>query len=94
MSSHRAPLLTDLEGAIDDFAAVLPMPAAPVLLARRFQDERGDDRPLNIAFDRAFEPWFRFEVDDATAQLRGHLMRVILGEIEFLSDLLVRQIEN
>jgi hypothetical protein len=35
-----------------------------------------------------------FEVDDATAQLRGHLMRVTLGEIEFLSDLLVRQIEN
>jgi len=66
------------------------MPAAPVLLAGLFQDERGDDRPLNFAFDRAFEPWFRSEFDDATVQLRGHLMRLILGEIEFLSDLLVR----
>jgi|SRR5262249_4290077 len=52
----------------------------------------GDKTDL-VAFDRAFERRFRLEVDDATAQLRGYLLHVVLVEIEFLSDLLVRQIE-
>ena len=47
-----------------------------------------------IAFDRAFERRFRFDVNDATAQLRGHLMRAVLVEIEFLPGLLARQIET
>lgn len=33
------------------------------------------------------------EVNAAAAQLRGHLVDVILVEVEFLGDLLVRQIE-
>src|SRR5262249_55662053 len=46
-----------------------------------------------VAFDRAFKLRFGLEVDDATAQERGHLMRVVLVEIEFLRDLLVREVE-
>ncbi len=53
----------------------------------------GDNVDL-VAFDRTFEHRFGLEVYDATAQLRGHLMYVILVEIEFLRDLLVRQIET
>jgi len=53
----------------------------------------GDNVDL-IAFDRAFQLRFGLEVNVAAAQLRGHLVDVILVEIEFLRDLLVRQIET
>jgi len=46
-----------------------------------------------VAFDRAFELWFGLEVNDTAAQLCGHLMHIVLVEIEFLSYLLIRQIE-
>jgi hypothetical protein len=52
----------------------------------------GDDVNL-VAFDRALKLRFGLEVDHAATQLRGHLMDVILVEVKFLGDLLVRQIE-
>ena len=52
-----------------------------------------DDVEL-IAFDRALELRLRFEIDHAAAQVDGHLMDIILVEVEFLRDLLVREIES
>jgi hypothetical protein len=49
----------------------------------------GDDVDL-VAFDRAFKLGFGLEVYHSAAQLRGHLVEVILVKIEFLSDLLIR----
>src|SRR5262249_42996153 len=39
----------DPEDAVHYFAAVLPRSAASVFPARRFRDEKGDDRPLFIS---------------------------------------------
>jgi len=53
----------------------------------------GDNVNL-VAFDRAFQLRFGLEVYHAAAQLRGHLVYIILVEIEFLGDLPVRQVET
>ena len=52
----------------------------------------GDEIDL-VAFDRAFKLGLRLEVNDPAASLGGHLMDVVLVEVEFLRDLLVRQVE-
>jgi len=46
-----------------------------------------------VAFNGAFELWLWFEIDHAGAQVDRHLMDIILVQIEFLRDLLVREIE-
>jgi hypothetical protein len=46
-----------------------------------------------VAFDCAFERWFGLEVYNATAQESGHLMNIVLVEIKFPRDLLVREVE-
>ena len=52
------------------------------------------DNIVLVAFDHAFERRFGLEVYDAATQLRGHLTRIVLVEIESLHDLLVRHIES
>lgn len=51
-----------------------------------------DDVDL-VTLDRAFELWLRFEINYAGAQVDRHLMDIILVQIEFLRNLLVREIE-
>lgn len=52
----------------------------------------GDDVDL-VSLDHLPKLRLRLEVDDPTAQLRCHLLDVILAEVEFISDLLVRQVD-
>jgi len=47
-----------------------------------------------IAFDRAAQSWRRLAFDDVLAQLCGHFVKIIFMEIEFLRDLLIRQVES
>jgi hypothetical protein len=53
----------------------------------------GDEVYL-VAFNCRFEPRLGFEIDHPGAQLDGHLLDVILVEVEFFGDLLVRQVES
>jgi hypothetical protein len=47
-----------------------------------------------IAFDDTAQGRCGFTLDDALTQLRGHFVDIVFMEIEFLGDLLIRQIES